>query len=164
MITRPQIKLIHSLRSAMKMSEEYYRAMLGGYNVHSSMNLSHESATDLINKMTSMAVAAGVWTQKQPAAGPKAQPFDDLGTRPGMATPAQLRKICAMWGDVTRAQGTQDRRKALNSFLGHHFGITFIQWLPIESVGKVIAAIESMINTKQKQENKHETGISNVGI
>jgi phage gp16-like protein len=133
-----QIKKIHALKGALKLDDDVYRAMLAGYRgCTTSKDLLFEEAGVLIAFMEANAISAGVW-QKRPA--------QDSGAinRPGYATSAQIAKIKAIWHDVSRQPDAESRKKALNTFLTKHFGISFIDWLPTEMVSKVIRTLEAM--------------------
>ena len=70
--------------------------------------------------------------------------YDDLGIRPGYATPAQLRMIESMWMDVSRMRTFHDRVTALNSFLKRVIGVEKMDWVEAWQVQKVVNAINHM--------------------
>jgi hypothetical protein len=61
-----------------------------------------------------------------------------------MATPAQLRKIDALWGCCSRARDREKRDKALRAFLSNHFKIADLRFIKQDKVGKIISALEHM--------------------
>lgn len=63
MATAKQIKLIHCCKSALRLSDEDYRAILAGYGVTSSKELSTWHAAKLQQDLEQKAAAAGVWKQ-----------------------------------------------------------------------------------------------------
>lgn len=67
-----QIKKIHALKGALKLDDDTYRAMLGGYGVKTSTKLSITRADQLIADLEQKAVAAQVWEKRKPAAKAKA--------------------------------------------------------------------------------------------
>jgi hypothetical protein len=138
--TKEQIKIIHVLKSKLGMDDEMYRSMLSGYGVKSSKDMRFEQARDLIRKLR--------------GDSPSKKRFEDVGTRPGWAYPGQLRKIEAIWSEVSRAEGDEAKRKALNTFLGHHFGVASMEWLPVETVPKVLRALFAMKAAKAKETKK----------
>ena len=69
--------------------------------------------------------------------------------RPGMATPAQLRKIEAMWADVSRQRTAGAKRKALGAFLEKRFGVSDLGFVTHEMPGKIIHTLETMKRQKQ---------------
>ena len=75
--------------------------------------------------------------------------FEDLGHRDGMATPGQLRKIEAMWMDVSKMPTYAARERALNGFLKRITGVENLRFLEDWMVRKVIIAIEHMKPRRQ---------------
>jgi phage gp16-like protein len=145
-VSPAQIKMVHVLKGALKMDDETYRAMLAGYNgAASSKDLTFEQAKDLIDRMEVNAVNAGLW-EKKPG-----QTHSAMINRPGYATWQQIKKIYALWNSVSRQPDAASRKKALNTFLSNHFGISFVDWLPSEMVGKVIRTLEAMRAQEQKK-------------
>lgn len=139
-ISKDQIKIIHTLISKIPVSDEDYRAMLGGYSVSSSKDLSFEDAKEFVDILSKIAEKKGVYVKN---GGGKAR-FSSMGNRDERAYPAQMRKIEAMWSDVSYMTTAEDKRSALNSFLSRRFGIDRIEWLPRNMVGKVIKSISSI--------------------
>lgn len=144
MVTKEQIKIIHTLKNAIGICEEDYRFILSKWGVKSCKNLSFETAKEFIDKLEQGAIKIGVWDTSR-----KKKCFDKLGHRPGMASPAQLRMIQALWKDVSRATDNVSREKALNTFFERKFVISRVEWLTSEIAGKVIKTLMTM--KKQKQ-------------
>ncbi len=136
-----QIKRIHVLKSALKLSDESYLDILSGYNVSSSKYLEFAEAAELIVKLESMITRMRVNNTYRPQTQKK---FDDLGNRPGMASPAQLRKIDVMWRNVSRQTDQIARERARDSFIYNICKIKKIEWLEPRHVKKVIRALEKM--------------------
>ncbi len=65
MSTPIQIKLIHTLKGALSLDNDTYRAILAGYGVASSKDLSLSKAGLLLKDLEEKAIAAGVWKNKQ---------------------------------------------------------------------------------------------------
>lgn len=139
--TRAQIRAIHTLKNALQMSEENYRTLLSSFGAQSSVDLTVPKAKELIEVLSAQASAAGVWVARKRPRG-KLE-FDELGNRPGFASPPQLRKICARWTVVSRAE-PEHRREALEQFLGNKFGIEKLKWLPDHLVAKVLRILAAM--------------------
>ena len=139
MATKPQIKIIHCLIHALGIDDDTYRTMLAGYRATSSKNLSFSKAKEIINTLEKRAIQVGVWTKKKGR-------FEELGYRPCMALPAQLRKIEALWMQVSRQKTVAEKRRALNVFLENRFKIARIEWLPDTLVPKVLKALTVMQN------------------
>ena len=80
----------------------------------------------------------GMKTRSGGPAGPRKK-FDELGHRPGMATPAQLRMIEFFW-----MTGKGVRRKtpeALNHFLKHFFHVSDLRMIRKAQVTRILGAI-----------------------
>jgi hypothetical protein len=102
LITAVQIKLLHTLLHALAIDDDVYRGILAiRYQVESSKQLSRAQAEELIGYLKEKAVTAGVW-QERPGRKKKFHEWENR--RSGMASPAQLRKIEAMWADVSRIE------------------------------------------------------------
>ena len=155
-ITAPQVKKVHTLKSALAMDDDTYRAMIkSGFGVESSKCLDTRQAVRLIDAMEGKAVAAGVWERRgwngtsrigkgQAATKGNATNF---GERGGMATPAQLRKIEAMWSVVSRA--TPDHRAiALRQFVNRIAHVSDLRFLDSAGAGTVINALKKMQERK----------------
>lgn len=69
MATPIQIKLIHTLKGALNLDEETYRATLVAYGVNTSTKLSPLRAGELIKDLEEKAIASGVWQNKQKKPG-----------------------------------------------------------------------------------------------
>lgn len=155
MATKKQIQLIHIAKHELNIKDLIYRDILRA-------NSGKESAKDLTpgeaNKVLDHLKALG-WKIKsskavdskqlavdsncQPSTGHR-QPkrHDDLGKRPGMATPAQLRLIEVTW--VNNQHVREKTPEALRKFIEHRFGISGLRFIEGRDVGKVLKAIGSI--------------------
>jgi len=140
-----QIKIIHALKGALRLDDGTYRDMLHTYGAYTSKDLSFGQAKEVIDKLEASAVSAGVWQKRD------GRDHASVLGRPGYASLKQINKIHAMWEDVSRQPDAESRRKALNTFLEKHFGISFIEWLPIEKVSKVIRTLAAMKIQEEKK-------------
>jgi len=140
-ISKGQIKKIHALKHALQLSDDDYRKLIyvNFYPANSSKRLSFEQAETFIKNLESMAIEKGVWT---PYKGQSA--YEDLGYREGMASPAQLRKIEAMWKDISGGGGGKARKKALRNWLNKYFGLSDLRFLSTARVNDVIHALGKM--------------------
>lgn len=77
--------------------------------------------------------------------------YDNLGLRPGMATPAQLRLIEALWAQASRAETAQERHKTLQAFLQNRFHRSHITMVERELVQRVVKAISAMATQTHKE-------------
>lgn len=140
-INSDQIKKIHTLKSKLKLSEDRYHDMLSAYDVESSKSLSFDDAIHFIASLVSQAEKAGVnnFVVVKPSRN-----YESFGKSNDHATPAQMRKIAAMWSEKSYCASHDDKMAALDKFLSNRFNIDKLVWLPREMVGKVIKTIESM--------------------
>lgn len=139
-----QIKVIHALKNAIGMDDASYRLLLQELaGVNSSKALTMGQAEELIEDLK---VKAGqqAWTRKEGGR------HENLAGRPGMATPAQLRKIEAAWGEVSRAENAEARAKALRTFIQRIAKVSDVRFLDREGAGKVINALEAM-KTRERE-------------
>jgi len=148
-ITLRQIKQIHALKNRLGWSDEQYRKYLmteGDGFAMSCKDLSEAEAERLIRKMELAAAAKGVWKRYGDSPdSTAARKYDDLGNRPGMATPKQLRMIEAMWADVSKyKRNAEARESALRYFLHHIVGVDNLRFLESWHVQKVVRALERM--------------------
>ena len=153
-ITAEQVKLIHTLKGALKLTNELYRDVLyERYRVNSSKELSQLQAGGLIDDLTERAKAAGAWENRTEGAGrgARAKAYEELGTRAGMATAAQLRKIQAQWSEVSRAEDAESRKKALRAFVLKVAKVSDLRFMDKDGAGAVIRALTAM------QERQDET-------
>jgi hypothetical protein len=143
-IDRRQIVKIHTLMSAIKLSDKNYReTLLQNFGVTTSRALTYGDASALIDVMEKKALEMGVWTIPMDSSK-----YENLGLRPGMASPAQLRKIEGLWKDVTKLGSKEDRVKTLRAFLNRRFNVSDLRFLEADKVRRVICALENM--KKQK--------------
>lgn len=153
-ITPAQIRIIHTIKQKLGLSDEDYLSMLAAWKATSSKDMSKQHAKEFIDILTQRGQESGVWFQSTGFnRRAKAPRFEHLGKRPGMATPAQLRKIEAIWMNVSRQETVKEKRMALNHFLSNRFEVSLIEWVPFEKVGKIIRTLEAM----KQQEEKHES-------
>jgi hypothetical protein len=139
-ITKDQIKMIHTLINTIGISEADYRKTLRiNFNMESSALLTFEQAAGFIDALKEKAVEEGVWTMYA-----SAEKFEDLGYRIGMATPAQLRKIEAMWQDISTAKGPDGRKASLRTFLFHRFHVSDLRFIGHDQVTGILNALKRM--------------------
>jgi len=68
--------------------------------------------------------------------------FEALAGRPGMASPAQLRKIEATW--MTHPNVLEKNEAALRRFLINRFHVSGLRFIEDHQVGKILRSIESI--------------------
>jgi len=128
MATAKQIKLIHCCKSALKLSDEDYRAVLAGYGVSSSKDLSTWHAAKLQQDLETKATAAGVWkTGRAPRRA---------GTRPTKVDRnQQLQKIEALLTVGGKPWGYAD------ALAKRICKVELIAWVPDGELYKIITAL-----------------------
>lgn len=147
-ITASQIKKIHTVKGALCLDDDTYRAILTErFGVASSKELTRLQASDLIDELERQAIACSKWVKRTPS--PKK--FVELEGRYGMASPAQLRKIEAMWNDVSRMEEPDAKRKALRHFVERITRVSDLRFLNMDGACRVICALEAM---KKRPDNK----------
>ncbi len=145
-ITKNQIKMIHTLKSALCLDDPTYREILSErFQVESSKEFTISQAEELIRALRERAVLSGVWESRPD----QRKKFDEWEHRTGgMATPQQLRKIEVMWRDVSRIDEPEGRKKALRSFLERVAKVSDLRFLDFHGAGKMINALHSMKKRK----------------
>ncbi len=133
------------------MPDADYRAALGAYKVDTCKHLTAVEAAQLISVLEINAFNLGVW-KKREAAPAVSRRFEEFGKRPGMASPAQLRMLEAMWMGVSRQPTREEKERALGHFIKRITGVDHIKFLDAVDARKVIKAIETM-----KQGEHHGT-------
>lgn len=137
-------KTIHGLARLLGLNDEAYRDMLNDrYHVRSSKDLNPQQRFQLIKELREK-VHSNV------------QKFNDLGKRKFKASPKQLRAIEAMWAQVSRAETSADRRKALNAFCKRLTGVEVITWICKDDAKILIKAIQAM-GAKSPEQFKQQT-------
>ena len=140
-----QYRQIHGLVRLLGMTDEAYRDMLRDrYQVESSKQLSTQQRSSLIKSL------------REQVHG-KAQKFNELsGRAKHKASPAQLRAIEAMWAQVSRAETSEDRRKALNAFCKRLTGVEVVTWICKEDAKVLIKAIHAMGAQSPEEFNRNK--------
>ena len=151
-ITAAQIKRIHTIKSILHISDENYRAALEyRFTVTTSKDLTMDQAQTFIRDLEELALKAQD-DRRQAEHRRKIEEIrqkypdrhSDLDNRPGMATGAQLRKIEAMWQDISIIPDHAARGRALRLFVQRIAGVASLRFLDQEGASKVINALEAM--------------------
>lgn len=140
-----QYRQIHGLVRLLGMNDEAYRDMLRDrYQVESSKQLSTQQRNSLIESL------------REQVHG-KVQKFNELSGRARhKASPAQLRAIEAMWAQVSRAETSEDRRKALNAFCKRLTGVEVVTWICKDDAKVLIKAIHAMGAQSPEEFNRNK--------
>ncbi|MBN2427114.1 MAG: regulatory protein GemA [Deltaproteobacteria bacterium] len=144
-VTPQMIKLIHTLKSSMNMSDDQYRAALyESFKVESSKDLTLPQAVLFADRLKAKAIAMDVWKKKR-----KGHRSQGLKERAGYATPAQLDYIVGLWQKVSKAP-EGDQTKALRHFVSRMAGVSDLRFLTSEKVSVVITALKNMHSRSQE--------------
>ncbi|RJQ21992.1 MAG: regulatory protein GemA [Nitrospiraceae bacterium] len=143
-ITKAQIKLIHTLKTKLGLSDDDYRLLVQGIHGFSSTSkdLTYNEASKLITDMKRMAHKAGTWTTR-----PKK--YDNLGHRPGMASPAQLRMVEVMWSQVSYTHDPATRESALRKFIFRQCKKSAMEFLEGRDISKLVRSMKAMKGQKR---------------
>ena len=133
MATPKQIKLIHTCKGALGLDDDAYRAVLAGYGVESSKDLSTFKAAQLLADLESKAEAAGVW-KRGGAPKRKGKRPHNIGTGRG-SRQAQLRKIEALLTIGGKPWGYAD------ALALRICKVDQLAWVPVDQLYKIITAL-----------------------
>lgn len=139
-ITKDQKRRIHVIVAAIEIGDERYRQILAGdqYRAKSCTELSLEKASVLIEELEALGVKLGRWVRHNRGK------YEDLGCRPGMASPAKLRKIEAMWHDVSIHKTDELRAQALRKLLFRLYGVSDLRFLENWQANKMLNTLAAM--------------------
>ena len=144
-ITREQIRKIHTLKNAIGFDDETYRQGLRDmFCVESSKALTARQAAFLIDVLEIEGITYGVWNRRE-----YRNKYNELKQRPGMAVPAQLRKIEATWKGLYPEKDQIERQKNLRHFLFKFFKVSDLRFLDQEAANKVLYAMRKMTARKE---------------
>lgn len=154
-ITMAQIKLVHALRRALLLDDDlalWQGLLYERFKVISSKELDKTQAASLIDEMQNKAIELGLWEKRED----KRQRFNKLAGRPDMASPEQLRKIEAMWQEISHAPEGPERVSALRGFIARIAKVSDLRFLDQDGAGKVLNALKAM-QTKEQNPKKPKT-------
>jgi hypothetical protein len=151
-ITAAQIKRIHTIVHLLGITDDNYRSALDSrFDVTTCKDLSLLQAKSFLDELEKLALKTDQerWEKKREEAArafEEKQPkrFDDLDNRLGMASGPQLRKIEAMWQDISIIPEPEPRARALRRFIQRITGVMGLRFLNAEDAGKVINAMNAM--------------------
>lgn len=134
---------IHIAKKALGLTEAEYQDILYAHSdptqgppKQSSASMNETEAQNVIEHFKSLG-----WKPRGKKTG-QALRFEALANRPGMASPAQLRKIEATW--MTHHRVRVKTEDALRRFIKHTFNIEALRFIEIGQVGKILKAIQSL--------------------
>ena len=136
MPNRKDLAKIHIAKKELGLSDRLYRGVLFVFfGKKSAKDLSPREVDALLEHLRGLG-----WRPRFQS--PRGKKHDDLGARPGMATPAQLRKIEMLW-----MTGPGIRLKtfpALRHFLNHFFHVSDLRFVTSLQVTPIIVALRKM--------------------
>ncbi|MDF1555788.1 MAG: DUF1018 domain-containing protein [Deferrisomatales bacterium] len=158
-ITKRQIRKIHTLKTAMGMADDHYRALLQVFDVSSSKNLTEREAALLIARMEEGAIERGVWKPygRVVSQGP-------IGDRPGYATVKQREYIEGLWNQASHAGTEKGRQHGLRTFLYRSAKVSDLRFVTSDQAVTVItifkdqAAQSRRVRTAQTESAPHAKG------
>ena len=134
MATAVQIKLIHTLKGALCLDDDAYRAVLAGYGVESSKDLSDKKARLLVDDLEAKAINAGVWRQKR------------RDFRPDTNPDPMTRKIRALWAELHKAGKVElNNEKALSAYIKRMTCRDSIRWCSVAQKSVLIEAMKKWL-------------------
>ena len=151
MATKNQLCRIHILKNKLGLSDDVYRGMIAGmFNGRaSSKALNGVEAARLAQHMAKLANEPKRHDAHFESYVAK---WKALGERPGMASPAQLAMIEAIWdslSDYWNRDGHGDRDKALNGFIKKRFdSVERLRFLAHDEAYKITEALKSIQRRK----------------
>lgn len=136
MATAQQIKLIHTIKGALKLDDDTYRAVLQGYGVESSKSLPAKAAEQLITELKEKAVAAGVWARR----GGYKQSKKRLGSDP------QAAMIVGLWSDLHKAGLVRSGSvRSLSAYIKRMTKKDALRWCSSYEKSRLIEALKSWL-------------------
>ena len=128
-LTRKQLAALHVGKKALGLDDDAYRATLQELTgCSSAKELEHEDFAVVVRHFQSLGWRPK-WSQ------------EIYGYRLGMATPAQLSYIRALWSEFTHGEGTD---RTFGKWLHRTFRCSAPRFLTSDRAPKVITALKSM--------------------
>ncbi len=134
MITKLQIKKIHTLKNVLKMDDDAYNDMLFDFGVETSKDLPFAAAQILIEILEAKAIEMNCWKVKPTK-------YIDLKRDEKMASPAQLRMLEGVWRDICYFDTDKFAKESLRIFLHKNFHTDDLMFLTKKKASKAIQAI-----------------------
>ena len=131
-ISKEQIKIIHTLKSKMGMSDRAYRQRLGRVGVKSCKEMTYERAKGFIHYL------------KIDAAKKLGKTYARNGYGAKHITPAQMAMVRAMWAEISYLTDPNEREAALSHLVENKFHVSVISWMPRWQVPKLVSLLRAM--------------------
>ncbi len=139
-ITPRQIKAIKTLQRRLGLDDGDYRLMLWSVaGVKSCKDLSGPKVDLVISHLRRCAGQAAAPRRRPPQGGPAG---------PERATALQVKKIEALWGQVSRAPAAS-QAQALTNWLRNRFKVGALAWLSRQEAEKVIEGLKAMAGRRE---------------
>jgi hypothetical protein len=135
-ISKPKLKLLHTAKNKLHLSDPEYRAIL---REAAGVSSARELEEDGFEQVLARFQALGFKTRREERS---------FGDRPGMATPAQLELIRDRWRQYS---GGHDA--GLEHWIEKWFGITALRFLDREAAGKALTALKRMASYRQSDDD-----------
>lgn len=129
-ITNNQLKLLHTAKGKVEMTEATFRSALTQI---AGVTSSKELDTDGFEAMMGFMEYCGFTPLT--ARGP------NFGDRPGMASFAQIELIRVLWHEYTHGKAGEDE---LNKWLERYWKVSSLRFLRSQNAPKVITALKAM--------------------
>ena len=141
-LSRKQLALVHIAKQQLGLSEEGYRAILRHMGDAESSKYLDQTGFELAMQYM---VALGFRSE-----------FTErfYGHRRGIATPAQVSLIRALWDEYTDGESTE---LALGEWLGRTFNVSALRFVTRAQARKASAALKAMKARKFENEPLHAT-------
>lgn len=139
-ITKIQIQKIHIAKSSLNINEADYRAMLSGFKNEKGepCTSSKEFSENQANVFLQLLKTKLGWQEKKRN---KVLKYEELNKRdPRFASPAQLRKIEALW----QVHSREKTEASLNHFLSRIVKVDLVTAVLKKDVNRLLKAIESL--------------------
>lgn len=137
-LTRDQLALIHVARRELHLEEDEYRQVLmDAAGVSSSKHLDAAGFTKVLERLK----AIGFVHRPGPNTSPPRPPAPSYGSRPGMATDAQIELIARLWATWA---GSFDER-AMNHWIERSFGVTTVRFARVHVAQQAIDGLRAML-------------------
>jgi hypothetical protein len=143
-LTRKQSALIHVAKRDLSLADTDYRIILRTVaGVESSKDLDIKGFNTIVKYFESLGFQSTNTKKEKGGRG-------SFGSRPGMATPAQVKFIRSLWR--TFADHSDDA--ALGKWLEKKFKISALRFLDNRMAAKAIQGLKAMVNRKREMELK----------
>lgn len=143
-ISKEQIKIIHTLKSKMGMSESDYRQRLERAGVKSSKELTFEQAKRFINSL------------KRDEAKKNGKVYAGKAYGSERISERQISMVRAMWEEVSYLSDPAAREAGLNALVKRLYHVDMLNWLPRRDAEKLVKTLWcmklDMINKRAAEE------------